>query len=37
MAKLCRKLKLSAAAVSLSVRRGEKIVLDNNYTLIDKN
>jgi REP element-mobilizing transposase RayT len=33
MIELCRQLKLSAAAVSLSVQRGEKIVRENNYTL----
>ena len=37
MVELCRRLKLSAAAVSLSVRRGEKIVRENNYTLVDDN
>ena len=37
MAELCRRLKLSAAAVSLSVQRGEKIVHENNYSLINKN
>jgi REP element-mobilizing transposase RayT len=37
MVELCRRLKLSAAAVSLSVQRGEKIVRENNYTLVDDN
>jgi len=37
MAELCRRFKLSAAAVSLSVQRGEKIVQENNYSLIDRN
>ena len=37
MAELCRRFKLSAAAVSLSVQRGEKIVLENNYMLVDRN
>ena len=34
MAELSRKLNISAAAVTLSVKRGEKIAQDNNYTLI---
>jgi REP element-mobilizing transposase RayT len=37
MVELCRRLQLSAAAVSLSVQRGEKIVQENNYSLLDKN
>lgn len=37
MAALCRRFKLSAAAVSLSVQRGEKIVRENNYSLVDRN
>jgi hypothetical protein len=37
MAALCRRLQLSAAAVSLSVQRGEKIARENNYSLIDDN
>ncbi len=37
MAELCRRLQLSAAAVSLSVQRGEKIVRENNYSLMDRN
>ena len=37
MAELYRRFKLSAAAVSLSVQRGEKIVQENNYSLIDEN
>lgn len=34
MAELSRKLKISPAAVTLSVKRGEKIVQDNSYRLI---
>jgi hypothetical protein len=37
MVKLCHRFKLSAAALTLSVQRGEKIVHENNYSLIDKN
>jgi hypothetical protein len=34
MAELSRELQISLSAVSLSVKRGEKIALDNNYKLI---
>ena len=37
MVERCHRIKLSAAAVSLSVQRGEKIVRENNYTLVDNN
>jgi REP element-mobilizing transposase RayT len=37
MAELCRRFKLSASAVSLSVQRGEKIIQEKNYSLIDRN
>ena len=37
MVELCRRFKLSAAAVTLSVQRGEKIVRENNYSLLDQN
>ena len=35
MVDLCRRFKLSAAALSLSVQRGEKIVRENNYSLLN--
>ena len=37
MVELCRRFKLSAAAVSLSVQRGEKIARQNKYSLTDNN
>ena len=30
---LCRRFKLSPAALTLSLQRGEKIVRENNYSL----
>jgi chromosomal replication initiation ATPase DnaA len=35
MSELSRKLKLSQPAVSLSVKRGEKIAKENQYLLLD--
>jgi hypothetical protein len=37
MVDLCRRFKLSAAALSLSVQRGEEIVRENDYSLLNKN
>jgi REP element-mobilizing transposase RayT len=37
MVDLSRRFKLSAAALSLSVQRGEKIVRENDYSLLNKN
>jgi hypothetical protein len=35
MSELSRRLKLSQPAVSLSVKRGEKIAKENQYLLLD--
>jgi len=35
MAQIARRLNLSLAGVSLSVKRGERIALDNDYKLIE--
>jgi hypothetical protein len=37
MAYLAKKLNISQPAVSLSVRRGEQIVSENAYEIMDKN